>query len=376
MKRIFTVLLTLVFTLSITAMPVFAKGGGGGKGGGGKSSSSIGSSVKGDNGVKNDKSDSVFKNTINSNKEKNSSTVKAIGIKAVGGKGSTAEYSDTSGHWASKSINTLKALGIINGYQDGSFRPDNPVSSTEAVVLMVKLAETLDTDEETTEENPGEEIASEETEDEDSSDEESSEETVSEQAPNWAKESFKQAGTRGIINLNRFHSQVQASRVECAVMLAKALATGDMLCGGRLTVGIGVGGRHEDYRAVGADPKTQTMREMAERVAELMELRLRVKGEGLPAKLKHGGRLLPRKVLGAAQYLAQAAEQARMPKLQGQIDAEKIALAYDLCVRHLKPLGSGARRGAILWGLAGSLAAILVLCAGLFAAALVWRGYL
>jgi alkanesulfonate monooxygenase SsuD/methylene tetrahydromethanopterin reductase-like flavin-dependent oxidoreductase (luciferase family) len=51
------------------------------------------------------------------------------------------------------------------------------------------------------------------------------------------------------------------------VMLAKALATGDMLCRGRLTVGVGVGGRHEDYHAVGADPATQTMRGMAERVA-------------------------------------------------------------------------------------------------------------
>ncbi|MDG4666315.1 LLM class flavin-dependent oxidoreductase [Mycobacterium sp. 236(2023)] len=51
------------------------------------------------------------------------------------------------------------------------------------------------------------------------------------------------------------------------VMLAKQLATGDMLCGGRLTVGIGVGGRHEDYLAVGADPATQTMRQMADRVA-------------------------------------------------------------------------------------------------------------
>jgi len=50
------------------------------------------------------------------------------------------------------------------------------------------------------------------------------------------------------------------------VLLAKALATGDMLCGGRLTVGLGVGGRHEDYQAVGADPATQTMRGMAERV--------------------------------------------------------------------------------------------------------------
>jgi alkanesulfonate monooxygenase SsuD/methylene tetrahydromethanopterin reductase-like flavin-dependent oxidoreductase (luciferase family) len=51
------------------------------------------------------------------------------------------------------------------------------------------------------------------------------------------------------------------------VMLAKGLATGDMLSAGRLTVGIGVGGRHEDYNAVGADPKTQTIRGMAERVA-------------------------------------------------------------------------------------------------------------
>lgn len=51
------------------------------------------------------------------------------------------------------------------------------------------------------------------------------------------------------------------------VLLAKALATGDMLCGGRLTVGLGVGGRDEDYHAVGADPSTQTMRGMAERVA-------------------------------------------------------------------------------------------------------------
>ncbi|MCX6484784.1 MAG: LLM class flavin-dependent oxidoreductase [Mycobacterium sp.] len=51
------------------------------------------------------------------------------------------------------------------------------------------------------------------------------------------------------------------------VLLAKSLATGDILCGGRLTVGVGVGGRHEDYLAVGADPSTQTIREMERRVA-------------------------------------------------------------------------------------------------------------
>jgi len=51
------------------------------------------------------------------------------------------------------------------------------------------------------------------------------------------------------------------------VMLAKALAKGDLLSGGRLTVGLGLGGRDEDYLAVGADPATQTMRDMADRVA-------------------------------------------------------------------------------------------------------------
>ncbi len=51
------------------------------------------------------------------------------------------------------------------------------------------------------------------------------------------------------------------------VMLAKALATGDMLSGGRLTVGLGVGGRHEDYQAVSADLTTQSRRAMAQRAA-------------------------------------------------------------------------------------------------------------
>jgi alkanesulfonate monooxygenase SsuD/methylene tetrahydromethanopterin reductase-like flavin-dependent oxidoreductase (luciferase family) len=68
-------------------------------------------------------------------------------------------------------------------------------------------------------------------------------------------------------NRVRLVTTVIVPQLHDPVMLAKALATGDMLCGGRLTVGIGVGGRIEDYQAVGADPSTQTMRGMAARVA-------------------------------------------------------------------------------------------------------------
>lgn len=65
----------------------------------------------------------------------------------------------------------------------------------------------------------------------------------------------------------RLVTTVVVPQLHDSVLLAKALATGDMLSGGRLTVGLGVGGRHEDYVAAGADPATQTMRQMADRVA-------------------------------------------------------------------------------------------------------------
>ncbi|QNI09561.1 LLM class flavin-dependent oxidoreductase [Mycobacterium kubicae] len=65
----------------------------------------------------------------------------------------------------------------------------------------------------------------------------------------------------------RLVTTVLVPQLHDPVMLAKALASGDMLCQGRLTVGVGVGGRHEDYQAVGADPDSQTMRGMSDRVA-------------------------------------------------------------------------------------------------------------
>lgn len=65
----------------------------------------------------------------------------------------------------------------------------------------------------------------------------------------------------------RLVTTVVVPQLHDPVLLAKSLATGDQLCRGRLTVGVGVGGREEDYRAAGADPATQTIAGMAERVA-------------------------------------------------------------------------------------------------------------
>jgi alkanesulfonate monooxygenase SsuD/methylene tetrahydromethanopterin reductase-like flavin-dependent oxidoreductase (luciferase family) len=70
----------------------------------------------------------------------------------------------------------------------------------------------------------------------------------------------------------RLVTTVIVPQLHDSVMLAKGLATGDMLSGGRLTVGLGVGGRDEDYRAVGADTGTQTMRGLAESVAVMKRI--------------------------------------------------------------------------------------------------------
>ena len=65
----------------------------------------------------------------------------------------------------------------------------------------------------------------------------------------------------------RISTTVLVPQLHDPVSLAKALATADMLCGGRLSVGVGVGGREEDYRAVGAPESMRTMQQMADRVA-------------------------------------------------------------------------------------------------------------
>lgn len=49
-----------------------------------------------------------------------------------------ADYSDITGHWAEKSIRLFSKH--INGYPDGTFRPDGNITRAEALVLLDRLA--------------------------------------------------------------------------------------------------------------------------------------------------------------------------------------------------------------------------------------------
>ena len=119
------------------------------------------------------------------------------------------------------------------------------------------------------------------------------------------------------------------------VMLAKALATGDMLSGGRLTVGLGVGGRDEDYEAAGADPATQTMRGMAERVAVMKRVWA---GEKVtdsvlpvgPSPLQPGGPQLLVGTIGPKTVRSASAWAAGLTGTTLDLDVDKQNALYDV----------------------------------------------
>ncbi len=50
-----------------------------------------------------------------------------------------APFADVKGHWAEAAINQAYANGRINGYPDGTFRPNNHITRAEAVTVFNKL---------------------------------------------------------------------------------------------------------------------------------------------------------------------------------------------------------------------------------------------
>jgi hypothetical protein len=64
------------------------------------------------------------------------------GWNASGGPATT--FSDTqAGDWYLQSVSEGVAAGVVQGYPDGSFRPDQPLLREEAIVLTLRLARTL-----------------------------------------------------------------------------------------------------------------------------------------------------------------------------------------------------------------------------------------
>ncbi len=49
----------------------------------------------------------------------------------------SSNLTDTRGHWAESNINKLVALGAIKGYPDGSFKPDKKITRAEFIAILI-----------------------------------------------------------------------------------------------------------------------------------------------------------------------------------------------------------------------------------------------
>ncbi|WP_256761785.1 S-layer homology domain-containing protein [Cohnella sp. WQ 127256] len=64
--------------------------------------------------------------------------VKTIEAKVVEAKNAndTIDFADTQGHWAEKTIDIFIKLQLIKGYKDGTFRPNSPITRAEFAVIL------------------------------------------------------------------------------------------------------------------------------------------------------------------------------------------------------------------------------------------------
>ncbi len=47
-------------------------------------------------------------------------------------------FKDMAGHWAEETVGSLAGIGVISGYEDGTFRPGNGISRVEAAAILVR----------------------------------------------------------------------------------------------------------------------------------------------------------------------------------------------------------------------------------------------
>lgn len=54
-----------------------------------------------------------------------------------------SKYSDINSHWASESIEKMTQNGFLNGYPDGTFRPDEPINRAETAEILYKIIQKM-----------------------------------------------------------------------------------------------------------------------------------------------------------------------------------------------------------------------------------------
>ena len=113
-----------------------------------------------------------------------------------------------------------------------------------------------------------------------------------------------------------------------------------------------------------------------DRLAQLLEERLDVRGKGFDVKLRRAGRLLPRHLRMKGQLLVDATVRADHPRLLRQLDEAALDLAAADLERYLLSIDPWDRRKGIAVNVSAGLLFNLLVLALVVVGVLMWRGLL
>lgn len=111
------------------------------------------------------------------------------------------------------------------------------------------------------------------------------------------------------------------------------------------------------------------------RLVRLLRKKLGVRARDLRQGVHRAGRRLPRRVRAQGALLAEAERMGEVPKLARQVDWRAVRDAHQVLERHLTDIDVMDRRKGIALGLAGTIAAQLLVVTACFIIWLWWRGY-
>jgi len=111
-------------------------------------------------------------------------------------------FMDLENHWSKDEVGQSYNWGFVNGYPDGSFRPEGIISGTEGILMLTRMMNTIAAG------MPGEPDP---------------EDVDWNRVPEWARDQLREGMALSIATQSHLYGESQLNRLQFAVMLAKAM---------------------------------------------------------------------------------------------------------------------------------------------------------